>query len=337
MNFRQAPPARYSEPLASTVRSGAALPTKATDADDDDEEEAEVVNSGALDVDMAEPTLADRLRALDVSKASALNGGGAPSDASSDGEGSSDDEDEEDDASGSESGGVGGGGKKVAATSLTTTLIQALHSSDAPLLESCLEHTNPGLIRTTVKRIPSGSLVLSLLEALVERLGKGKRGKEGSASVKRARGLIEWVRQTLVVHVGFLVTVRSISLLAWLPMLTASRPQQIPSLVTRLATLHSSLTSRLALQPTLLALNGRLELVMSQIELRQEKVSSSTAGRVSSAPERRKVEGKVYVEGESDSEGSEGESEGEEGSVEDVVLGSGEEVSARLLYYCDLD
>lgn len=145
---------------------------------------------------MAEPTLADRLRALDVTKAS-----GGSSDGSSAAGSSSDDD------SGSDSG-AGTGGKKVAATTLTTTLIQALHSSDGPLLESCLEHSNPTLIRATVKRIPSGTLVLGLLEALVERLGKKKRGKEGSASVKRARGLIEWVRQTLVVHVGFLVTVR---------------------------------------------------------------------------------------------------------------------------------
>lgn len=89
---------------------------------------------------------------------------------------------------------------------------------------------------------------------------------------------------------------------------------QIPSLVTRLATLHASLTSRLALQPTLLALNGRLELVMSQIELRQEKAASAAPSVRVAATKR---EGKTYVEGESESE--------DEGSVEDIVLGSGAE------------
>ena len=100
--------------------------------------------------------------------------------------------------------------KKVAqipSATLTTTLIQALHSSDGPLLESCLSHTNTTLIRSTVKRLNSGNLVLNLLEVLVEKLSKGKKGKEGGAGVKRARGLIEWVRQVLVIHVGFLVTV----------------------------------------------------------------------------------------------------------------------------------
>ncbi|KAK4702967.1 U3 small nucleolar RNA-associated protein 5, partial [Phenoliferia sp. Uapishka_3] len=285
-------PARYAE-ASSTVRSGAAVADK---TGDDSGDEEQVVNTGALDVDMAEPTLAERLRALDVQKTS----GGAASDASSAAGSSSEDEG----SSGSDSG-APTGGKKIAATTLTTTLIQALHSSDGPLLESCLEHTNPTLIRTTVKRIPSGSLVLGLLEALVERLGKKKRGKEGSASVKRARGLIEWVRQTLVVHVGFLVT--------------------IPSLVTRLATLHASLTSRLALQPTLLALNGRLELVMSQIELRQEKAVAAAAVRV--APGRpTKKEGKVYVEGESSSEDE--NADDSEGSIEDIGLGGSDDEGA---------
>lgn len=141
---------------------------------------------------MAEPTLADRLKAMNVTKAAQA----ADSDDGT--EGSDEGSDEEDEAI-----------TTVPATTLTTTLIQALHSSDAPLLESCLSHTSPSLIRATVKRLPSGSLVLGLLEVLVERLGKGKKGAEGSASVKRARGLIEWVRQVLIVHVGFLVTVRS--------------------------------------------------------------------------------------------------------------------------------
>lgn len=171
---------------------------------------------------MAEPTLADRLKAMNVTKAAQA----ADSDDGS--ERSDEGSDEEDEVA----------GPTVPATTLTTTLIQALHSSDAPLLESCLSHTSPSLIRATVKRLPSGSLVLGLLEVLVERLGKGKKGAEGSASVKRARGLIEWVRQVLIVHVGFLVTVRLPSSLSLapanishrsLPSSTASQPSTLPS------------------------------------------------------------------------------------------------------------
>lgn len=148
---------------------------------------------------MAEPTLADRLKSMNVNKSkSAITNGNEGSDVDAEEE---DDEEEEEETS----------GPIVPATTLTTTLIQALHSSDAPLLESCLIHTSPSLIRSTVKRLPSGSLVLGLLELLVERLGRGKKGSQGNASVKRARGLIEWVRQVLIVHVGFLVTVRFLS------------------------------------------------------------------------------------------------------------------------------
>lgn len=100
---------------------------------------------------------------------------------------------------------------------------------------------------------------------------------------------------------------------------------QVPSLVTRLAKLHSSLTSRLALQPTLLALNGRLDLVMSQIELRQEKIAASSIPRVQSSGGTG-LKGKKYVEGESseseDDDDEEEEDDDSEGSVEDVILGS---------------
>ncbi|GAA5954910.1 hypothetical protein JCM3765_007808 [Sporobolomyces pararoseus] len=288
-------PARYSEHTSASVAATSAAPDAAVDSDAEEEN----VNAGELDVDMAEPTLADRLKALNVSQkkqrrkaalaAKKASVGADDVEVASESSGSEDiddsdedDEDEDDEAL-----------SRVPATTLTTTLVQALHSSDAPLLESCLTHSNPQLVRSTVKRLPSGSLVLSLLEALVERLGKEKRGKDGMASVKRARALVGWLRETLIVHVGFLVT--------------------IPSLVNRLASLHASLSQRLALQPALLALNGRLELVMSQIDMRQDRPTSSAQVPVNG---KKATKAKRYVEGESDDE---------EGEIEDVVLGpSGE-------------
>ncbi|GAA5887545.1 hypothetical protein JCM16303_004239 [Sporobolomyces ruberrimus] len=291
-------PTRYSEHTSSSVAATSAAPD-AADADSDAEEEA--INSGELDVDMAEPTLADRLKALNVSQkkerrkaalaAKKASVGADDVDVASESSGSEEieeDSDEEEDGSDEE------GVSRVPATTLTTTLVQALHSSDAPLLESCLTHSNPILVRSTVKRLPSGSLVLSLLEALVERLGKEKRGKEGMASVKRARALVSWLRETLIVHVGFLVT--------------------IPSLVNRLASLHASLTQRLALQPALLALNGRLELVMSQIDMRQDRRPTSSSSEITTNGRKGSSKVKKYVEGESDDED-------EEGEIEDVVLG----------------
>ncbi|GJN87808.1 hypothetical protein Rhopal_000763-T1 [Rhodotorula paludigena] len=300
-------PTRYSEHTSASVAAASAAPDAAAASDDDEA----LANAGELDVDMAEPTLADRLKALNVSqkkerrkaaKSQQRLADGLDDDVevASESSGSEDlegDEFDDDEAS----------GPAVPATTLTTTLVQALHSQDGPLLESCLAHSNVNLVRSTVKRLPSGGLVLSLLEAIVERLGKQKKGKDGLASVKRARALIGWLKETLVVHVGFLVT--------------------IPSLVTRLAALHASLTQRLALQPPLLALQGRLELVMSQIDLRQDRARQQSLRQVRAA--KKPAQGRRYVEGEStdeeglDDEDAELEDDEDlsEGDIEDVVLG----------------
>ncbi|GAA5953785.1 hypothetical protein JCM21900_006455 [Sporobolomyces salmonicolor] len=292
-------PTRYSEHSTASVAAASSAPDAVAAASDDDE----AVNAGELDVDMAEPTLADRLKALNVSqkkdkrkaalaaKKHALAAAGEDIDVASESSGSELDDESNEDSD-------GGLAPAVPATTLTTTLVQALHSSDAPLLESCLAHSNPQLVRSTVKRLPSGGLVLSLLEALVERLGREKKGKEGMASVKRARALVAWLRETLIIHVGFLVT--------------------IPSLVNRLAALHASLTQRLALQPTLLALNGRLELVLSQIDMRQDRQRSAPSALIGGGRKKRSG-GRKYVEGESTDEE---EDEDEDGEIEDVVLGA---------------
>ena len=99
----------------------------------------------------------------------------------------------------------------VPASSLTRTLIQALHSSDSGLLETCLAHSNATLIQNTVKRLPP-QLAVPLVVACVERLGRGKavgRGKGGGAGAgaQRGTGLVRWVRAVLVVHGAHLLTV----------------------------------------------------------------------------------------------------------------------------------
>lgn len=85
--------------------------------------------------------------------------------------------------------------------------------------------------------------------------------------------------------------------------------------------LHSALTSRLAIHDRLLALSGRLELVVSQIQLRRE-----AEARVGS----RATDPAHYVEGESSSEDDDdepaiplGADAEDEGSIEDVTVGGG--------------
>jgi len=99
----------------------------------------------------------------------------------------------------------------IPVNSLTRTLIQALHSSDSRLLEMCLAHSDPALIRNTVRRLPP-QLAIPLVNACVERLGRGARGgnmkgRGGGASSQRGMVLVTWVNTVLAVHTGHLMTV----------------------------------------------------------------------------------------------------------------------------------
>ena len=105
----------------------------------------------------------------------------------------------------------------VPANSLTRTLIQALHSSDSRLLETCLAHSDKTLIGNTVRKLPP-QLAVPLLIACMERLGRGSRaanmkGRGGGASSQRGTGLLAWVKAVLAVHSGHLMTVRFTRLL----------------------------------------------------------------------------------------------------------------------------
>ena len=221
--------------------------------------------------------------------------------------------------------------KSVPVHSLSRTLTQALHSSDTGLLESCLRHTNKDLIHNTVQRLPP-QLVVPLLMACVERLGRGARGNNmkgggGGASTQRGLGLIAWVKATLTIHSGHLMTVCQATTFTFLD-IAFIRPLtcQMPDLVARLSNLHATLTSRLALQEQLLGLSGRLDLVLAQVELR----SSSAPAPIKIKNDKRMKTGTreplKYVEGESSDEDEEQmdvevEDADDNGSVEDVELG----------------
>jgi U3 small nucleolar RNA-associated protein 5 len=102
----------------------------------------------------------------------------------------------------------------VPANSLTRTLIQALHSSDTRLLETCLTHSDHALIHSTVRRLPP-QLAVPLLTACMERLGRGARGATmkgggGGASSQRGMTLVAWIKAVLLIHNGHLMTVRNL-------------------------------------------------------------------------------------------------------------------------------
>ncbi|KAJ6519327.1 WD40-repeat-containing domain protein [Mycena sanguinolenta] len=288
------PNRRYTESGSVAVRSGAEL-----GQDEEMDDIARNAIDGELDVDLAELSLGQRLTALS---------GDAQPVASSD----SDDEATTQKSKAPRKGQGDASTQDVSvvpASSLTRTLIQALHSSDTKLLETCLAHSDQTLIRNTVRRLPP-QLAVPLITACVERLGRGARagnmkGGGGGASSQRATTLIMWVKTVLTVHSGHLMT--------------------MPDLVARLSGLHATLSSRLALQDTLLSLSGRLDMVLSQIEMRSSAAPATLAPRKAAQAQGKGVT--RYVEGESADEDEqmdvevEVDSGDDDASVEDVELG----------------
>ncbi|OSD05803.1 NUC189-domain-containing protein [Trametes coccinea BRFM310] len=295
-----APNKRYNEAANLAVGTGAEV---GQDRELDDLVMRDV--DGALDADLAELSLGQRL--------TAVQGGDAQASVS------------ESESEADEAAAPNGKPRKgapvdaVPASSLTRTLIQALHSSDTRLLETCLAHSDPTLIRNTVRRLPP-QLAVPLVAACVERLNRGARGNNlkgggGGASSQRGTALINWVKAVLTTHSGHLMT--------------------MPDLVARLSGLHATLTQRLTLQESLLSLSGRLDMVISQIEMRSSgppaplPMPKNKRSRNKQAKAR---EARRYVEGESEDEDEEQmdvevESADEEGSVEDVELGGEDEDS----------
>ena len=218
---------QHAASAAALAGTDGLLPdVSARDADDHDR----LMADGDL---VDEPTLAQRLKALKVQR----------------GERGAVDTDEPADAAADEA------MVPVGGASLASSLTQALHSGDQTLLTSCLVHSDPNLIRGTVRRI-SGPLAVRLLEACVDRLNRGGVKSKGALGSARARGIVEWMYQAMTCHTAYLMS--------------------LPDLVARLAQLHHSLAVRLASQQRLLALKGRLELVMSQIDMNMAYTADET-------------------------------------------------------------
>lgn len=198
---------RYAEPSNLKIHSGVEL-----GQDPSADNLAVGETEGALDVDLAELSLGQRLTAVSGVDKSVHLGGSSGSE-------------DEDDGFPQRPNGKSGKSKSAApdsvpASSLTRTLIQALHSSDSRLLETCLSHSEPLLIRSTVRKLPP-QLAVPLLTVCVDRLGRGHRaanmkGGAGGASSQRGISLIAWVKVVLTVHSGHLMTVSRGSVSAFL-------------------------------------------------------------------------------------------------------------------------
>lgn len=188
-----------------------------------------------------------------------------------------------------------------ASGSLARTLVQALHAGDSQLLDTVLRYGGDiRIVQATVRRLPP-QLAVPFLTSVTERMARRKQDA-AAASAQRGLSLLNWVRAVLVVHGAHLLT--------------------MPDLVARLAALHATLTTRATMQDRLLALSGRLELVLAQAALRGDPVSGTAKPKKDdpNQPETR------YVEGESDEEPIEDDdSDSDAGSEEVVELGDDDE------------
>lgn len=150
--------------------------------------------------------------------------------------------------------------------SLSTVLTQALKTNDSGMLESCFHTGDLAIIRTTIQRLDS-ALAATLLQRLAERLSS-RPGRYGH--------LLVWVQWTCVAHGGAL----------------AGKPE----LLKRMTTLFKVMDQRSSSLSSLLLLKGKLDMLDSQLGLRQSL--RSNAEGIESEDE----DNVIYVEGQEDFE-----------------------------------
>lgn len=177
--------------------------------------------------------------------------------------------------------------------SLTTVLTQALKTDDAQLLESCLLTTDSKSILNTIRRLDS-TYAVTLIEKLSERIAR-RPGRAATLGV--------WVRWTIVAHGGYLLS--------------------LPNLMMTLAGLHSTLATRAGALPKLLQLQGRLDMLNAQLELRNSLRRGMGETGIDLADEEEQIEeGVLYIEGKTkdDNDESEDENEGSDEEPEEVGM-----------------
>ncbi|KAF8427457.1 Dip2/Utp12 family-domain-containing protein [Tirmania nivea] len=175
--------------------------------------------------------------------------------------------------------------------SLTTVLTQALKTDDAHLLESCLLTTDSKAILNTIRRLDS-TYAVTLIEKLSDRIAR-RPGRAATLGV--------WVRWILVAHGGYLLS--------------------LPNLMMTLSGLHSTLATRAGALPKLLHLQGRLDMLNAQLELRNSLRRGVGETGVDLAEEEEQIEeGVLYIEGKTKDDNSEDENGGSDEEPEEVGM-----------------
>lgn len=126
------------------------------------------------------------------------------------------------------------------AVTLVTLLSQALRNNDHSLLETVLSYRDPTVIQQTISKLDS-SLAVILLDRMSERITRHS---------SRFDQLNFWLKWIIIIHGSILAA--------------------IPNLSSKLADLHAILCKKADTLPRLMELQGRINLVYQQNELKQE-------------------------------------------------------------------
>jgi hypothetical protein len=127
------------------------------------------------------------------------------------------------------------------ANDLQQTLLQALHASDAELLDACLHFSHPvTALRNTIRRVATTYITPLLTNILNQYQQKPNQNAH----------LIEWIKAILLIHSTFLMSNFD--------------------LVKRLSGFYEAIDARVPVYQKVMNLNGRLDLIMNQIEMRKQ-------------------------------------------------------------------
>jgi U3 small nucleolar RNA-associated protein 5 len=128
---------------------------------------------------------------------------------------------------------------------LLVLLVQGLQSNDAKMLNHVLQHKNEKVVSKTVRMLPTNYVII-----LVKELNKRLQGHAQSGM-----GLIKWLKCLLMSHTSFLMS--------------------YPDLIDSLGSVYEMMSARTKLFPQLAKLQGKLQLVMSQVSSQTESLQTS--------------------------------------------------------------
>lgn len=132
------------------------------------------------------------------------------------------------------------------ADNLLVLLVQGLQSNDAKMLNHVLQHKNEKVVAKTVRMLPSNHII-SLVRELNKRLQGHAQG---------GIGIVKWLKCVLMIHTSFLMS--------------------YPDLVDSLGSIYEMMNARTKLFPQLSKLQGKLQLVMSQVTSQAEALNQNS-------------------------------------------------------------